>query len=223
MKRGLLACIIICITILSGCSSDKNLELEKKIDALESKVASLTDENKKLKETTYTSTVGVEKSDSAGLEDKSILKNDDNLKIYKGKSLTIDGFAEVKITKTKFSKRVNPSSPGSYYDYYEAKGADQTYLVITSKIKNLHEVAKEANELVTLKIKYDNKYEYDSFTTLESGDGSDFKYSSIYPIDPLSWGTVLFLTEIPKEIESGNKSIVAELTINGDIYNYTIR
>lgn len=219
MKRGIIPFVFASIIVLSACSSSSGntTELEKKISALESQVSTLTEENKKLKETPHVATDVVAKE----AENTTVSKLDESLKISKGTPVTIEGAAEIKITNTKFTKKVEPSSPGSFYNYYEAKEADNTYLVVTAKLKNLKESAKEARDLVSVKVKYDNKYEYNSLSIVENGDGSDFNIFS--PIDPLSSKTVIFLTEVPKEIENGDKSIIAEFSINGETYMYTIR
>ncbi|GIO39275.1 hypothetical protein J41TS12_41360 [Paenibacillus antibioticophila] len=226
MKKLLAPLIISCLFIVTACSSGNepaaSSDLEKKVSELESTIAKLTEENAKLKEgaapitSKATSTNATEGATPTP-------KEEPELTIKKGAPITIEDFAEVEITKTKFAKTVNPSSPGSFYTYYEAKGDGTTYLAITAKIKNLLESAKEVDDLVTVKIKYDGKYEYSSFSTIEAGDGSDFNYTSLYPIDPLSTGTAIFLSEVPKEVETSDKSVVAEISINGETYLYTIR
>ncbi|WP_052675751.1 hypothetical protein [Paenibacillus sp. IHBB 10380] len=97
-------------------------------------------------------------------------------------------------------------------------------MAITLKIKNLTELGKTADKLADVKIKYDNKYEYNTFKVLEEGSGEDFTYANISSIEPLKTGTLLYLAEIPKEIVTTDKKpLNAEIEINGETYEYKIR
>lgn len=226
MRKLVTPLFIACLLVLSACSSAGNSaalsDLESKINELESTIVKLTEENTRLKE--EAALVNAEAAPTEVVENADLIPADDlELPIQKGVPLAIEDFAEIEITKTKFAKTVSPSSPGTYYTYYESKGDGNTYLAITAKVKNLLESAKEADDLVSIKIKYDGKYEYSSFSTIEAGDGSDFNYTSLYPIDPLSTGTVVYLCEVPKEVETSEKSITAEVSVNGETYLYTVR
>ncbi|WP_433943447.1 bZIP transcription factor [Paenibacillus sp. SN-8-1] len=222
MKKGLIALSTLVLLAASGCSSTDNSELTKKISTLEAEINTLKSENKKLKEASSSNSAKTEtqvKSETVmetAAEEKSP-------SLTKGKALTIDGIAEFTVLKSRFSKKVEPSSPTSVYTYYEAKGSDTTYLVLVTKIKNLADSGKTADEIVNAKIKYDDKYEYTSFTVIEEDNGANFDYTTISPISPLSSSKVLFLAEVPKEVESSNKQLTAEVSVNGVTYQYKIR
>ncbi|MNN74284.1 hypothetical protein D3C81_1904680 [compost metagenome] len=58
---------------------------------------------------------------------------------------------------------------------------------------------------------------------MEDNGGEDFTYSNITNIEPLKNGTLVYLAEVPDEVQSGDKPLYAEVNIEGEIYRYTIR
>ncbi|CQR51576.1 hypothetical protein [Paenibacillus riograndensis] len=82
---------------------------------------------------------------------------------------------------------------------------------------------KQADSFADIQVKYDNQYEYVTFSTLEDNGGEDFTYSNITNIEPLKNGTLVYLAEVPDEVQSGDKPLYAEVNIEGEIYRYTIR
>ncbi|MFC3800893.1 hypothetical protein [Cohnella sp. GCM10012308] len=137
--------------------------------------------------------------------------------------LTVADFAEITLTKAAFTSKVVPSNPGSYYSYYEVKEAGNIYLDTVLKVKSLLTSEKESDEFASVKIKYDDKYEYDSFAVIEESGGSDLTYSSITDIEPLKTGTLHFIAELPKEASKDTKSIKVMVTMQGKDYTYTMR
>ncbi|MGF7049109.1 hypothetical protein J2T13_003617 [Paenibacillus sp. DS2015] len=222
MKIGLLLASI--MLLLSACASNDSTKLKK----LESEISALKQENEQLKGEQASLSTAAKDSDSLAVsEDVKEVKQEDLtpqvITLMKGQPYSIEDFAEVIVSKTQFSKKIEPSSPGSYYTYYESKEADSTYLAITLKIKNLADSGKTADTLADIKFKYDGKYEYTTFTILEEGSGEDFTYANISSIQPLKTGTLLYLAEVPKEIETDEKPLSAEIKINGEAYEYKIR
>lgn len=142
--------------------------------------------------------------------------------MVKGTPLIIDGIGEYTITRTSFGKKVSPSNPGSFYTYYEAKEPGTTYLAVTLKVKNLGGQAMDADAVADMEIKYDNKYEYGTFSTLEENGGEDFTYTSISEIEPLKNATLVYLAEVPDEVESSGKPLYADIKIEGETYRYLI-
>ncbi|BFH60480.1 bZIP transcription factor [Paenibacillus azoreducens] len=225
MKYRLLILVAICILSLTACSSNtggNSSEVGTKVAELEQKVKSLEAENKKLKDqNAATKTSG--NNTEATSQTKSEEQNKKMPLLTKNKMQLFDNFAEITITKTKFSKKIEPSSPSSFYTYYEAKGEDTTYLALYIKIKNLNESGTTANKFANVIFKYDDKFSYDAFSVLEENGGGNFTYTNITDINPLSSNTVIFLAEVPKEVETGNKSVTAEVKVNGETYLYKIR
>lgn len=226
MKYSLLILAAACAISLTACSSNtkgNSGEIGAKVTELEEKVKSLEAENKKLKEQKLEVTTTTTNTSESTNPKKSEEPDKKMPVLTKDKAQLFDGFAELTVTKTKFSKKIEPSAPTSLYTYYEAKGEDTTYLAIYTKIKNLTESGKPADEFANVTFKYDNKFSYDAFSVLEENGGGDFTYTNITSIKPLSSNTVLYIAEVPKEVATGDKPVTAEVTVNGETYIYKIR
>lgn len=135
----------------------------------------------------------------------------------------IEDFAEITVKSNTFGKRIDPPSPGSFYSYYENKEADQIYLDTVISTKSLLTAAKRSDEFIKVKIVYDNKYEYTTFSVIEEDGGSNFTYTNITSIEPLQTGVLHFLASLPTEVEADGKSLKAVITINGEEYEQIIR
>lgn len=138
-------------------------------------------------------------------------------------TVIIEDFAEITVTANNFGKTINPPNPGSFYTYYENKEADQIYLDTVISIKSLLTSQKSADEMASVKIIYDNKYEYVSFSVIEDQGGADFTYTNITGIEPLQTGTLHYLASLPLSAETDGKPLKAVISINGDTYEQIIR
>jgi hypothetical protein len=143
--------------------------------------------------------------------------------IKKGETVTVEDFADMTVTGNKFSKKIEPSKPGSFYTYYESKEADSTYFALIIKVKNLGADGINADELAEVNLKYDNKYDYDTFSTIEDRGGEDFTYTNITQIDPLKTGTLYYLAEIPNEVAKSDKPLKAVIKVQDKEYEYAVR
>ncbi len=140
-----------------------------------------------------------------------------------GEVIAIDDFAEITVTNNSFGKRIDPPNPASFYSYYENKEAEETFLDTVITLKSLLTSAKSSDEFVDVKIVYDNKYEYRTFSAIEDNGGSDFTYTNITSIEPLKSGVLHFLASVPLAVESDGKPLKAVITINGTEYEQIIR
>ncbi|WP_042210070.1 bZIP transcription factor [Paenibacillus borealis] len=220
---------------VAGCSSGNSSSAGENTEKLKTEISKLQQENKQLKEENdklkadaLTVPVNAEE-DKGGVEligegagTPAADSGSGQPVIVKGTPLVIDGVGEYTITKTSYAKKVIPSKPGSFYTYYEAKEPGTTYLAITLKVKNLAGEAMDADAVADMQIKYDNKYEYSTFSTMEENGGEDFTYTSISEIEPLKNGTLVYLAEVPDEVESGGKPLYADVKIEGETYRYII-
>lgn len=143
--------------------------------------------------------------------------------INKGEVITVEDFCEFSVENTKISSRIDPPNPGGFYTYYEVKDTANKYLDVTVKIKSLLTSGKTSDEFAKVKIKYNDKYEYRTFSAIEENGGSNFTYTNITSIEPLKTEVLHFLGEIPKEVEDSSSPLVAEITISGKAYQYSIR
>lgn len=221
---------------VAGCSSGNSNTAGENTEKLKAEISKLQEENKQLKEendklkqqpsaapVTAAGNEEAEGSSNEGDSANGAGSEEQGKAIVKGQPLTIDGIAEYTITKTSFAKKVIPSKPGSFYTYYEAKEQGTTYLAITLKVKNLAGEGKQADSFAEMQVKYDNQYEYSTFSALEKNGGEDFTYSNIYDIEPLKNGTLVYLAEVPDEVKTSDKPLYADVKIEGETYRYTIR
>jgi len=143
--------------------------------------------------------------------------------IQRGTFTTIDDICQFKVDFSKIATRIDPPQASGYYTYYEIKDKSNTYIDICIAYKNLENSDKEADEIGEIKLYYDNKYEYDGFSCIEEDGRSDFTYSSITSISPLTTGYVHFLFEVPKEITTSNKSIIANIKFGDKEFRYIVK
>ncbi|WP_052344244.1 DUF4352 domain-containing protein [Bacillus ndiopicus] len=145
------------------------------------------------------------------------------LTITKGEPLVIDDYAEITVNDNVFGKKVSPPNPGSYHTYYENKEDGEIYLDTVISIKSLLTSNKSADEFIDVKVVYDNKYEYRTFSTIEERGGTDFTYTNITSIEPLKTGVLHFLASLPKEIESDGKPLKVIISAKNNNYELIIR
>ncbi|WP_440119295.1 bZIP transcription factor [Paenibacillus sp. QZ-Y1] len=143
--------------------------------------------------------------------------------IKKGETVTIEDFADITVTSNKIAKKIEPSKPGRFYTYYQSKEADSSYFALILKAKNLSTEGITADKIAEVSLKYDNKYDYDTFSTIEKRGGEDFTYTNITDIDPLKTGTIYYLVEIPNEVAKSDKPLKAEIKIQDQTFEYTVR
>ncbi len=135
--------------------------------------------------------------------------------------VTIADVGELTFKKATFTDKVVPPKPTGFYTYYQVKTEGHTYLDIVVAYKNLEGSGKPANEVGRIIVLYDGKYEYTSFSTIEKQGGSDFTYTNITDIAPLTTGVLHFICEVPVEVRDSGKPIIA--TINISKHSYKLR
>ncbi|MEK4497105.1 hypothetical protein [Ureibacillus sp. FSL W8-0352] len=143
--------------------------------------------------------------------------------INAGEPAEVTDFAEITVQKAVFGKVINPPNPDSFYSYYKNSEADETFLDTVIAVKSLLTSGRSADEFVNVKIVYDNKYEYLTFSTIEEGGGSDFTYTNITSIEPLNTGIIHYIASVPTQVETDGKPLKAVITVNGETFEYVIR
>lgn len=133
-----------------------------------------------------------------------------------GDLLTAEDYMEVTIKSLEYTKNLEPSKPGNFYTHYEVDGQDKIYLVLGVNVKNLYEESLDVDKLLGVKVRYNEKYNYDSFAVAEEDDGSNLTYANISSIDPLGNGIVYYLCEMPEEVQSGKVEV--EIYLDGELY-----
>lgn len=129
---------------------------------------------------------------------------------------------ELTFKGSEFSKKVEPPVLTTLYTYYEAKQEGHSYLVIKLDYKNLQATDVTADDVATVKVKYNDKYEYSSFPVIVDKDG-DFTYANITNISPLTVGQMYYLCDLPDEVVNASESIIAYVQVGNKTYQINIR
>lgn len=214
-----------CSGVNSAISNTEITALQNKVETLQNQVKTLQSENSALKSKLNSSSAPANKnmpSNSKSASSSSTASEPSNLLKY-NQAVTISGVCTFSVTSAKFTTKVIPSQPSEFYTYYQVKDTNDTYIDIVLKYKNLFSSAKQADEVGDVKVKYDNQYDYSSFSAVEEKGGGDLAYSNITSIDPLTTSTLHYICEVPKEVQSSGKSVVATITINSQSYQLKIK
>lgn len=131
---------------------------------------------------------------------------------------------EVTVESAQFSQRVDPPDTSSYfYNYYQVKDTENTYLYVVLNCKNMSELELGADDVATVTAKYNDKYEYSSFDVVEGGS-TGFTYTNITNIKPLTAKKVYYLAEMPKSIaDETDTPVEIQIKIEGQAYKCKIR
>jgi hypothetical protein len=155
---------------------------------------------------------------------KSKGESQESTPIELNSAFTVADFAEVTLTGTAFTTKVEPPKKGSgLYSYYEVKDKENIYLDTTVSVKSLLTSGKSSKEFAEVKVKYDGKYDYKTFSTIEEQGGTDFTYTNITSIEPLKTGVLHFIAELPKDAAADGKPIEITIVINGKNYVHKLR
>lgn len=168
-------------------------------------------------------TVETDKGDQTqageGFEEDSV----QTISFSKNDKITTDS-CEFTLTGYTIASKIEPSNfDGYYYHYYEASSGN-VYIDVKFSIKNKATTdVKQADILKSVKIIYDNDYEYRcSFVTV--GKDGDFEgYTTLYSISPLETMEYHMLVEVPNEVKSSSASLVCRVEVDGATYECVLR
>lgn len=130
--------------------------------------------------------------------------------------------AEFFIDYVNITNDVLPPKPGSWYSHYEADDG-KVYVDFCIGYKNTSGNNVGADEVMSAKLKYADKYDYTGFSMIEEDSRSNFTYSNITSIAPLNTEYVHYLFEVPEEVQSSSDSIVISFKIDDGDFTYTVR
>ena len=137
--------------------------------------------------------------------------------------VTIDNYCEFNINKSIIAKNVNPVNPDSYYQYLNS-GDGKILVGLELKIKSLKSEAVKQNSMISGKLIYDNKYEYNCSVAVEEADGGNINtYTNLYNIEPLETLKYFLISEVSEEITNSGKPIKAIINVNGNSYSFNIK
>lgn len=199
MKKtiALLLAVILCLS-LAACGGNKTEAEDNQIQVQQPEESKLT-ENTEKEEATVDNTPVIAVGDSA-VTDK----------------------CEFTVDYVNISEDVVPPQPGEWYSHYEAD-AGKVYVDFCVAYKNTDTSNVSADETVSGKLIYGGKYEYTGFSMIEENNRSDFTYSNITSIVPLSTEYVHYLFAVPEEVETAGAEITLKMSIGGEEYKIVVR
>lgn len=232
IKRSIKTFVLIFVLSVSSLTTGCNNENKGKVAGLTKQIEELKRENSRIKEELENlknereATLGIEVEKVIGKDGESTDEVGTNMSIKEvrlDETILIEDFAELTIKNVEFTKRVNPPNPDSYYSYYQVKEEGLTFLHVITEVKNLQAQSVGADKFLDIEAKYNSKYIYNGFSTIEESGGGDFNYTSITGIDPLKKGKIHFLIEVPIEVETEANPLELKVNINGKSYSYKVR
>lgn len=169
---------------------------------------------------------GITIGEQSNKKDISINNSNNNhneiVKLNVNETATKENKYELTVLSSNFGKTILPPNTSGYYSYYEAKTDGHQYLEIKYNYKNLGQSNVTADDVVSMTIKYDEKYDYTGFCIIEDED-NDFTYANITSIAPLTTGKLHYLFDVPDEVANSSGSIVATIKCGTDKYEIKLR
>lgn len=202
--------MVLVVGLLGGCGTDTNKkdEATSQSDSNTEVANEKVEEQEGVKEQTDT-------KPKKEVEEQKVLNQ--------GEVEVIDNIGEVLIKGHAIQKNITPPNPGNYYTYYENKEPGQIYVDVVLQYKNLETTSVSADDIASIKVYYDDKYEFPSFSTIEENGGADFTYSNIVGVSPLQTATLHYLASLPEEIEVNDKPLKAVISVGNEKFEYQIR
>lgn len=164
--------------------------------------------------------------DSNNAEDYNPMKEWEKFpKLTLNSPLSINDYGRLTVTGANFRDRIDPPNQGNKYftSYYEVDDPKMTYAHLILSFYNSTGKGISAEKIASVKVIYDNNYEYHCSSTIEEDNGTDFTYTSITNIDPLTTGVIHYLCSVPDEVGSSGKPVVFVVNFNGTNYSYQVR
>lgn len=141
--------------------------------------------------------------------------------VKKGEIITIPDKSEFFIDYSDITNKVTPLFPSDYHSYYEAEEG-KIYVDFCIGYKNWEPKGVEAGSVISAKLIYNGKYEYTGFSMIEEDNRSDFTYSNITEVSPLTTEYIHYLFEVPAEVGDGG-TVLIEFKIAGNEYSYSVK
>ena len=156
----------------------------------------------------------------AALNEKAIAKTSGSVK--DGEVIAVMNNCEFYVDYSNITTDVIPPQPGDWYSHYEAEDG-KVYVDFCIAYKNWKTTNVGADNVISAKLTYADKYEYTGFSVIEENSRGDFTYTNITSIAPLETEYVHYLFEVPTEVETSTERIEITFTIGGNTYTYTVR
>lgn len=213
-KIGIVALIVILTVIFTLAIEHKFFIKNETYESAKENEQITTNETYNIASEKENNNTGKQNSNRTETKQNEILVQDTPVSESEKYELTFKG--------SEFSKKVEPPVLTSFYTYYEAKQEGHSYLVIKLDYKNLQATDVTADDVATVKVKYNDKYEYSSFPVIVDKDG-DFTYANITNISPLTVGQMYYLCDLPDEVVNATEPIIAYVQVGSKTYQVNIR
>lgn len=130
---------------------------------------------------------------------------------------------DITIKDIYFGQKIEPPEKPMFYNYYQVKDTNNTYLCIVIDAKNKSNLDLSASNVATLKVKYKDSYTYTSFSAIPD-NSLGFTYTNITNIKPLTNNSIYYLAEMPNTISTETDTpIELELKFENQNYYYKYR
>lgn len=161
---------------------------------------------------------------NTGTEDETdeTVSSADATPIAVQQTISIPDVCEFYVDYSDITSRVMPPQPGDWYSYYGAEDG-KVYVDFCVAYKNLETTSVDADSVISAKLMYADKYEYTGFSMIEEDSRSDFTYSNITSIAPLTTEYLHYLFEVPAEVETSGERVEIFFVIGGNTYSYSVR
>lgn len=154
-------------------------------------------------------------------ESKNSVSQKTTGEIVKGETIATNN-AEFYIDYSNISEKVIPPNPDSFYTYYPADTGN-VYVDVCFAYKNMSENDIGADNTISAELIYADKYKYSGFSIIEESSRSDFTYTNITTIAPLTTEFIHYLFELPATAKSSDDTIKITFSIDGNTYTYKVR
>lgn len=138
-----------------------------------------------------------------------------------GESAATD-VCEFTVDYVNITKDVIPPQAGGWYSHYEAE-AGKVYVDLCVAYKNTDTANVDADQTLFGKLIYKGQYEYDGFSMIEEENRSDFTYSNITAVAPLTTEYMHYLFPVPEEVEASGAEVLLKMIIGGAEYKIVVR
>jgi len=142
------------------------------------------------------------------------------ISISMDQEIEVEDVASFKLLDTNYTVDVLPPNTSGYYTHYSVDDpANDIYFVVYCDLTNLSASNISADDMISIKAIFDDKYEYNANMALEEKDGTGFDYASITSVGPLETRKGVFMFEIPKKVQ--DMSVELSIYFYGSEYSFT--
>lgn len=152
---------------------------------------------------------------------KQVSCSDNAMIILKEKGFKKRINAPVCVCESEYNMFWEDSSPKISYNGYSANSDKNIKFYVNAMVTSLYKEKIDVDELVKMKLVYDNKYSFDCFSARLNSEKNNFETST--KLMPLQNQDMYFITEIPKEFTKDTKPLYLEVKIGDNKYKMNLK